>query len=501
MIDRNILAGLAWINHNFNPAARDQYQMYCYERVGLASGLQYFGGHNWYDDYARTLLSRQQSNGSWQPIFPTNAPGSVIGTACALLILDRGLNPVFMNKLQYSPNFYGQWNARQRDVANVTSWISTSTETPLNWQVVDFKSPVSNWLNSPILIITGHKDPHFSPQDIAELRAYVDAGGMVFCSDDGSSFSFRRAMMKYGREVVNNQYEFHRLTTKSMLLTMQPSYHMYFNMLAISNGVRDVWVISPEDMGAVWERRAFAEKKYWEFPMNLYLYATGKGYLADRLHSLVVPLVSGTPARTLAVGRLQYHGNWNPEPGAWPRLALLARAKAQTQVNVAAVTTANLNPHNTPLLDMTGTGRFTFTAAQVAALRKYLNAGGMLFADAAGGQQQFTDAFSALTMKLYPKAVLRRLPAKCSIYTGSMPGGTAAARVNYRRFYIDENGVKHTPEFLGIKRAGRWVIVFSPDDVTSGFLGTNTWGISGYTPKSAVALAANVIEYAAQHVH
>ncbi|MDA8378787.1 MAG: DUF4159 domain-containing protein [Planctomycetia bacterium] len=498
IVDRNILAGLAWINHNFNPGSTDPYQMYCYERVGLASGLQTFAGHNWYDDYCRTLIAQQsKKDGGW----PIGGLPEFVDTAYALLILDRGLNPVFMNKLQYSPNFYGQWNARQRDVANMVSWVSTTTETPLNWQVVDFNSPVSNWLNSPILMITGHKDPHFSPQDIAELRAYVDAGGMVFCSCDGSSFSFRRAMMKYGREVVNNQYEFHRLTTKSMLLTLQPWYHMYFNMLAISNGVRDVWVVSPEDMGSVWERRAFAEKKYWEFPLNLYLYATGKGYLADRLHSLVVPPVSGAPARTLAVGRLQYHGNWNPEPGAWPRLALLVRSRAQTQINVSTITTASLNPHNLPLLDMTGTGRFTFTAAQVAALRKYLNTGGMLFADAAGGQQEFTDAFTALTMKLYPKAVLRRLPVKCTMYTGSMPGGVLATRVDYRRFYIDENGIKHTPEFLGIKRAGRWVIVFSPDDVTSGFLGTNTWGISGYTPKSAVALATNVIEYAVQHAH
>ncbi|MGC8624897.1 MAG: DUF4159 domain-containing protein, partial [Phycisphaerae bacterium] len=232
-VDPNVVAGLRWINQNFDPTTNDQYEMYCYERVGLASGLQYFGGHNWYDDYAKTLVAQQKPNGSWPANFityfnpnpksktPDNSFVSVIGTAYSLLILDRGLNPVFMNKLQYTPNFYGQWNARQRDVANMVSWVSTTTETPLNWQVVDFSSPVSNWLNSPILIITGHKDPHFSPLDIAKLRAYVDAGGMVFCSCDGSSFSFRRAMMKYGREVVNNQYEFHRLTAQSMLLTLQ----------------------------------------------------------------------------------------------------------------------------------------------------------------------------------------------------------------------------------------------------------------------------------------
>ena len=495
IIDRNILAGLEWINHNFNPGSADPYQMYCYERVGLASGLQTFAGHNWYDDYCRTLIAKQNQNGSWT----IGGLPPFVETAYALLILDRGLNPVFMNKLQYTRNFYGQWNARQRDVANVTSWISTSTETPLNWQVVNFNSPVSNWLHSPILIITGHDNPKFSTSQIAELRAYINAGGMVFCSSDGSSFSFRRAMLKYGREVMNNKYEFHRVTAKSMLLTMQPWYHMYFSMLAISNGVRDVWVISPEDMGAVWERRAFAEKKYWEFPMNLYLYATGKGYLADRLHSPVVPVVKTSPARTIAVGRLKYNGNWNPEPGAWPRMALLARANAQTQINVSTVTTNKLNARTLPLLDMTGTGKFTFTTAQVAALRKYLNQGGMLFGDAAGGHPQFTDSFSALALKLYPKSVLSKLPQNCSIYRGAMPGGTHIKHVRYRRYYMDVYGAKDKPEFLGIKRGGRWVLVFSPDDVTSGLLGIKTWGISGYTPASAVALATNVVEYAVQH--
>lgn len=496
--DPSVERGLKWINAHFQPTLAELYTMYGYERVGLASGLQRFGGHNWYEDFARTLLKQQQVNGSWVTTFWPNKH-YCLGTAYALLILDRGLNPVLCNKLQYSKSYYGDWDARQRDVANMVEWISKQNETPLNWQVANINAPLSDWLNSPILYISGQKDPKFTAPQIAKLRRYVDAGGLVFCSCNNSSVAFKRAMMKYGQEVVHNRYEFHRLTAKSMLLTLQPWYHMYLNMLAISNGVRDVWVVSPGDMGAVWERQAFSEKKFWEFPMNLYLYATGKGYLADRLHSLAVPPTSAKPVRTLAVGRLKYSGNWDPEPGAWPRLARLAMANAQTQVRVATVTTATLNPHTTPLLDMTGPGGFTFTATQIAALRKYLNGGGMLFTDAAGGHEPFTTAFTALAMKLYPKTPMQHLPTTCSIYAGSMPGGTPATRVAYRRFYLDANGTKHTAEFLGIKRAGRWVLVFSPDDVTSGLLGTDTWGISGYTPKSAVALATNVIEYAVKH--
>lgn len=512
VVDPSVARGLAWMDRHFTPQTLDAYQMYCYERVGLATGLQQFGGHNWYNDFCRTLLTRQNADGSWWPVFFTGttliknperntAASKCIGTAYALMILDRGLNPTFMDKLQYNKKFYGPWNARQRDVANITSWVSSASETPLNWQVVDFHSPVSNWLHSPILTITGNQDPHFTKEQIAELRAYVNAGGMVLCSCDGASEQFRLAMIKYGREVVNNQYEFHRLTAKSKLFTIQPWYHMYLNMLAISNGVRDLWIISPQDLSAIWERRAFAQKRDFEFPLNLYLYATGKGYLADRLHSLTPPPASTPPTRMITVGLLQYHGNWNPEPGAWPRLAALAGDTLHTGIKLLNVTPDHLNPATIPLVHMTGTGYFTLTAPQIRELRTYLDKGGMLFADSAGGHLKFTDALTKLTMQLYPTSSLQHLPEKCSIYTGSMPGGSNASRVDYRRYFKDKKGVKHTPEMMGIKRGGRWVIVFSPDDVTSGLLGTNTWGISGYRPKSAIALAGNVVEYATKQRH
>jgi hypothetical protein len=35
--------------------------------------------------------------------------------------------------------------------------------------------------------------------------------------------------------------------------------------------------------------------------------------------------------------------------------------------------------------------------------------------------------------------------------------------------------------------------------MTSGLLGTNTWGILGYAPQTAVNLTRNVLSYAAAH--
>ena len=505
IIDPAVLRGLAWINKNFlATATNDQYQMYCYERVGLASGLTEFGGHNWYNDFAHTLTVSSAPNpqGWWQANgFPSgNGYASrVIGTAYSLLLLDRGLNPIFMSKLQYGKNYYGRWNLRPRDVANMTSFVADHTEAPLSWQVVNINSPVAQWLNSPILFISGNRNPKFTKLQLHRLREYIDAGGLIYCSPVENSSRFRRAMIKDAREVVRNRYEFKLLSPKSELMTMQPYYHMHMRTLAMSNGVRYLWVISPEDISAVWQRRQFSRQSYWQFPINLYLYCTGKGSLGTRLSSLVVGPPHGKPVRSVNVGLLKFTGNWNPEPGAWNRMAKLAAADFQTSVKVSVVTPPQLTGSGVKVLDLTGTGKAEFSSGDIADIRKFLNSGGMLFTNAAGGNLMFSDSVQNLIQKLYPHTPLVRLPTKCSIYEGNMPGGINASRAFYRGYYISAMGFRKSPQLLGIKKNGRWVVIFSQQDITSGLLGTNTWGILGYAPKTAIALTRNVLCYAAAH--
>ncbi len=505
--DPAVLRGLAWIDKNFPSTTSDTYAMYCYERVGLASGLTEFGGQNWYNDFARTLTApnAQQGGGWWWANFfggghPESAYESQIaGTAYALLILDRGLNPIFMSKLQYGKSYYGHWNLRPRDVANMTSYVADHTDAPLSWQVININTPVSHWLNSPILFISGNRDPKFTKQQIHRLKEYVDDGGLIYSSAVQNSTQFRLAMIKYAKEIVNNRYEFQQLSPKSKLLTMQPWFHMHMQTLAMSNGVRYLWIITPQDISSVWQQRAFSRKEFWELPINAYLYCTGKGNLGTRLSSLNVPAPQGSPSQSVDVGLLKFRGNWNPEPGAWKRMAKLAAADFDTQVNLSTGTPSSLGNNHINLVDLTGTGKMHFSPAQITALRSYLKHGGMLFANSAGGNNAFTNSFQNLVQKLYPHTPLNALPADCSIYSGSMAGGTNARHVFYRRFYIEQMGFRNTPALLGIKKNGRWTVIFSPQDITSGMLGTNTWGIAGYAPKSAVALTRNVIRYAMAH--
>src|ERR1035437_5894925 len=174
------------------------YYMYSVERVGLSSGLKFFGTTDWYKEGAANIVRHQPKEGAW---------GENIDTSCALLVLARGRNPVVFNKLQYN----GYWNARPRDDAYLTRWMSKRFEKPINWQIVNLQVSPEEWLDAPVLLITGSQDPKFTKEDLAKLRAYVNAGGMIFSTADGASPAFTNAIKKYAAEVVGNKYEMRQL--------------------------------------------------------------------------------------------------------------------------------------------------------------------------------------------------------------------------------------------------------------------------------------------------
>jgi hypothetical protein len=49
---------------------------------------------------------------------------------------------------------------------------------------------------------------------------------------------------------------------------------------------------------------------------------------------------------------------------------------------------------------------------------------------------------------------------------------------------------------IWILRSGKGAVVVSSLDITSGLLGTNTWGIAGFTPEYSLGLAKNFVLWA-----
>ncbi len=489
----HVIRGLHWLNRHFNPNTQNFYALYGDERVALAAGLQTIAGMNWYKAVAANLLARQLPDGSWKSDFVGS--DAQISTAYALLILARGLNPILISKLQYSTNFSGQWNARPFDAANYTAWVTREFESPMNWQVVPLQSSVRGWLSSPILLISGSHDPHFTAKDLQKFHAFTQAGGLIFVSSDGNSQAFFHAMISYANESCAGLYTARPLPPKSQIYDLQPWYRPRrpMNLWGLSNGVRYEWIISPIDFGGAWQRQSIASRAFWQIPTNIYLYATGKEPLANRLQSLAIRPARAPAKRSITMGLLKYSGNWNPEPGAWPRLKAFAVREYSTAIHMPAVTPRQLSVKKMPIVHLTGTGNLDFSAVDIAFLRHYVRTGGLLFVDAAGGNTAFTHSFVRLAGAIFPSHPLQRIDANSGLFGGTYPGGVSIEHVTFRKFVRATIGNMKRPHLIGVRWHGRWRIIFSRFDITGGLLGTNTWGIWGYSPASAQTIMRDVL--------
>ena len=191
-------AGLDWLEKNFEKTTGAGwvgsglgYYYYGVERVGLASGMKCFGSIDWYNTLCTKVLATQGEDGAWsgarasrpqRPVRPGGAEDpepepnpkslsgqAVVETAYHLLFLIRGHAPVLFNKLQFSSlegprTVDSDWNCRPRDLSHLCAWLGRNFEQTFNWQVVNFKTPVSQWHDAPILYISGSRNPDFTPE-------------------------------------------------------------------------------------------------------------------------------------------------------------------------------------------------------------------------------------------------------------------------------------------------------------------------------------------------
>lgn len=505
--DKTLKAGLDWLERRFDAgdflhggamSATSYYYMYCLERVGLAAGRKYINKQDWYRYGAAKLINKQGGTGAWSPdpgaVF--QASNSAVSTATALIFLARGRNPVAFNKLQYPGD---TWDARPRDVANVTAWMAKSFERAINWQIVNIAARPEDWSDSAILLITGSRDPGFSDEDVRKIGEYIAAGGMVFSVADDGSVTFTKAMQKYASKISQGKYDLMRPLPADHVVYRTWTQMQPMRLQGLSNGAREIWIHSPQDLGLAWQRRAYATKDNFTIAANVYFYAAGgSDSLAPRLKCLRVVGDDETPAgERIYIARLEYPGNWDPEPGAWSRFAKVMRQDGRVDMNVSTLKAENLDK-NIRIAHLTGTAAFTLGDASIQKLKAFLDGGGTLIIDGCGGRDAFDRSAKALCVSLTKKTP-DVIPQGHSVYAGDFAGGSKIETIRWRRDPQSRQPLIGRPALQGVEINGRYTIIYSREDLTSGLLGTSTQGISGYAPASAAQLMRNAVLYAAKN--
>jgi hypothetical protein len=139
---------------------------------------------------------------------------------------------------------------------------------------------------------------------------------------------------------------------------------------------------------------------------------------------------------------------------------------------------------------MTGHYTFHLSDAEVAALKEYLDRGGVLVAEECCGRAAFDKALRGLVAQMSPDGQLKELPADHQIYRNPTAGSIEA--VTYSPAVQAESPELKRPVLLGLVREGHLVFVYSPYGLAPGLDGIKTYGARCLAPDDARHLAVSI---------
>ena len=503
-----IEAGIKWMGEHFSEIGENLYAWYGIERIGVASGLKYIGTIDWYREGCNRIV----------PMAPSwNAErGPVPGTSFALLFMVRGRGAVLMNKLDYELNQpagrnekvrEAHWNQRPRDAANVTRFIGHEREKFYNWQIVNLKVPEAELHDAPIMYIAGDQALDMKKDDEAKLRLYVEQGGLILCNADCNSQNFLNSILKSspGKPSFAQRlfpgYEVRKLPNDHPIYTAEMfqrrDWKQPVDLMAVGNGSREfMLVFSGADPAQFWQTRTFGGREsFHQIMANIFLYATensksprfkGKSYI-------VTQNIAVKAARTMKVARLEYSGNWNPEPGGWRRIAAYMHNNQSLDLTIDAIKLGDgkLTP-DYKAAHLTGNVSFHLSDKQRAEVKAFTDAGGLLIVDSCGGSGEFTSSVEAELGKIFPedsKNLLTPLPFEDSLYSAPRIEEVSYRRAAQRMLV----GKLKSPQIRSIVQSGKTVLYYSPQDLSVGIVGQDVDGIFGYSPATATELMRNML--------
>ncbi len=201
---------------------------------------------------------------------------------------------------------------------------------------------------------------------------------------------------------------------------------------------------------------------------------------------------TGDEAGTIQIARLHYDGggDWYCDPSSlsnWLEL-LRTRVHLPAAEHDKTVTLDSEDLYKYPFLYMSGHGRVALSDREAGQLRRYLDAGGFLYADDNYGMDH---SFRAMVAQVFPDEKLVPVPAGHPIYHCwyDLPGLPKIHR---------HDG--EPAQGFGVFRHGRLVLFYSySSDIGDGLEDPDVHGDPPAVREAAAQMAVNIMMYALTH--
>jgi hypothetical protein len=369
----------------------------------------------------------------------------------------------------------------------------------------------------PVLYFSGGRSLNFTDAQREALRKYLLAGGMAwFDSVVGSPYFYKSALTELTKTLPEIQIrrlpEDHPLlhmVNDTTLLNTKTKRDIAPVIDAAYIGSRVVAVVSPYGMGAGWDNAApdlIQMADYYDHPssvrlgLNLIAYAmgyfrVGQAHAKAQVYSDEDAQANSDP---VVFGQIRTSGVWNTEPGGANNLLRFMRKNLNVKANVI-VKTVKLDADplsNYSFLYLSGISDFTFSAAELTALRAYLQGGGYLLVDNSLGLDEFGRAVYREMKRLAPDSAFEKLPSDHPVF---QHGPFKLATVRYTPAVRAKYPTLASPVVEGLKIANEMRVFYSPFDMAAGWQGDDHPLARGYESGDSLLLGSDLVTYCLTH--
>jgi len=484
-----IAKGLAYLDANYdlpemNTIGGGSYTYYGFERVGLASGRRYFGGHDWFEEIATAIVAKNGRYGN-----------SIHNAAFDLMFLARGRVPVWINKLEV-PGV--NWNNRPNDVYFLNRFISEFVEHEVNWQVVGVDTNPADWMNAPLLYLSAGGDVEFTDQQVDNIKQYLDMGGTLLVNPEERSSSFRASIEKLAGQMYPH-LSFEDLSAEHPIASLLMGGQRAGSrppIEVLNNGARDLIIMPSKDWGYAFQSDETPDPEketHWQYIVNIYAVATDRGELLPRLSSPIVERTGRASTRTIKVVVPTIGGHGPPESDAYRFMKAYAHNEAGANLLIEQTPLADLVASDPTLVHLSGTAAVELLPTELDALNTYIEEGGTVLIENVGGRGDFAASVTRQMASILPGQDSQVRTG--SLVTGrGLPDGAKRNRRIIYRAMTQQAGNPGTSLLLrGYEREDRFPVLVSIEDISLGMLGVRQYGINGYSVESARNIMLNIL--------
>jgi hypothetical protein len=413
-------------------------------------------------------------------------------------------------------DIYGEdiyWNATPNDVNNLLRNLKDRSDINYSMTVKSLDQVSPDPEKNPVLFRSGHYNFNYSPVERQKLREFMLGGGMVIYDTGLGSAPFYRSVMREMKLIFPEQ-PVQRLTSD------HPIFHSYNDVdrVQYASGVaqagfkgnepwfdaveincRVVALISRWGMAVGWQDtvkpddQALMPQSAVKIGENIFAYASAMRAWAKNASSAMKFVDQDKSASgKVAIVQLVYDGVWKTRHAGLSVLlqTFNARTDVPVKFEIKEMRLSNHEIFNSPLLYITGHEDFELPKEEILLLRKYLENGGFVCAEACCGRKGFDASFRRLIAQAMPTRPLKLIPKESTLF--NLPHEIKTLGVTPT--LAKDLGMSAIPPRLeGVDMDGNLVVVFSPFGMAGGWEMSQSPYARGYNDVGAIKLGQNIL--------